>query len=173
MLCEKCGKKEAAVHYSENINGKMKNMALCLDCAKTEQITTSSMMSSFFTGTASEYLSDRQKKSPAVSKTCPVCKISYEEIRRTAKVGCAECYHTFSDELAPAIKRIHGGAVHKGTVPNSAQTVASDKEANNIEASDDSSIARLERELADAVAKENYEHAAVIRDNIRSMTENN
>ena len=29
MLCENCGKREANVRYSENINGRVKQMNLC------------------------------------------------------------------------------------------------------------------------------------------------
>ena len=34
MLCENCGKREANVRYSENINGRVKQMNLCEECSK-------------------------------------------------------------------------------------------------------------------------------------------
>ena len=34
MLCDNCGKREANVRYSENINGRVKQMNLCEECSK-------------------------------------------------------------------------------------------------------------------------------------------
>ena len=34
MLCENCGKREATVRYSENINGNKKELNLCEECSK-------------------------------------------------------------------------------------------------------------------------------------------
>ena len=39
MLCEKCKKNEAQVHYTENINGKETSMSLCHECASKMQLT--------------------------------------------------------------------------------------------------------------------------------------
>ena len=33
MLCERCGKHEANVHITKNINGKVTEMNLCSECA--------------------------------------------------------------------------------------------------------------------------------------------
>ena len=34
MLCDNCGKREANIRYTENINGKIKEMHLCDECSK-------------------------------------------------------------------------------------------------------------------------------------------
>ena len=34
MLCDNCGKREANIRYTENINGKIKEMHLCEECSK-------------------------------------------------------------------------------------------------------------------------------------------
>ena len=34
MLCDNCGKREANVRYSENINGRKKELHLCEECSK-------------------------------------------------------------------------------------------------------------------------------------------
>ena len=34
MLCDNCGKREANVRYSENINGRRKELNLCEECSK-------------------------------------------------------------------------------------------------------------------------------------------
>lgn len=34
MLCDNCGKREANVRYSENINGRKRELNLCETCSK-------------------------------------------------------------------------------------------------------------------------------------------
>ena len=39
MLCEKCKKNEATNFYHENVNGRIRTMRLCGDCAKALEET--------------------------------------------------------------------------------------------------------------------------------------
>ena len=45
---------------------------------------------------------EAKKRVPAhvrvvVDVHCPVCGASFDDIVRSGRAGCAECYHTFSD----------------------------------------------------------------------------
>ena len=81
------------------------------------------------------------------------------EIRAAGKVGCPECYEAFADFLAPTLRRLHGGAVHRGRKP--AKLTEKSKAENEI--------SRLEGELKDCLQREDYEKAAVLRDTIREL----
>ena len=50
MLCERCGKNEANVHITKNINGRVTQMNLCSECAESSGEITSfnDMFSDFF-----------------------------------------------------------------------------------------------------------------------------
>ena len=50
MLCERCGKHEANVHITKNINGKVTEMNLCSECANRsgEMISFDGMFRDFF-----------------------------------------------------------------------------------------------------------------------------
>ena len=50
MLCERCGKNEANVHITKNINGRVSEMNLCSECADAsgERISFDGMMRDFF-----------------------------------------------------------------------------------------------------------------------------
>ena len=37
---------------------------------------------------------------------CPVCGASLSDISDTGKVGCADCYKTFLNQLMPSIQRM-------------------------------------------------------------------
>lgn len=91
------------------------------------------------------------------SHVCPTCGISEEEVARSGRVGCADCYREFAALLAPYIRRIHGPAAHAGRVP--AQVAASPARRR----------AALEREMKDAIAAQNFERAAEIRDELKAL----
>ena len=38
MKCEKCGKNEATMYYKETVNGVTREMHLCPECAKKENL---------------------------------------------------------------------------------------------------------------------------------------
>ena len=93
------------------------------------------------------------------SKRCPNCGATLEEIRQTGLVGCAKCYETFAPELSGTIERIHGASAHVGKIPSTSRT------AVQLEGR----ISELKTRLAKAVADQNFEQAAVLRDQIRDL----
>ncbi len=172
MLCEKCGQKEATCYYRENVNGKVKTCKLCSDCATAMQKSGElgglfgedpfGKMMSLFSGddffgsllTTPQNPMEREKP-----KTCPLCGSAFPTLVKTGKAGCPECYSTFAEELAPSIRRIHGSAGHTGRAPARFQAENEKKQK----------IAALEAELKAAVQAEEYEKAAQIRDNLKSL----
>lgn len=146
MKCEKCGKYEANTYYEENINGQVKHMHLCADCASNMHINQSfaPLLSNFFDFVpAAVYAQPRQ---------CPVCGQTENTLRQSGTVGCAHCYDTFSDILLPYIRQIHGADRH----------ICADTSAPNP-------VASLKQQLSQAISSENYEEAARLRDEIRRM----
>lgn len=103
------------------------------------------------------FLPELQKMRARQNHTCPVCGISEAEVARTGRVGCAECYREFEALLAPYIRRIHGVSAHAGRVP---ARVAESPERRRL---------ALEREMKEAIAAQNFERAAEIRDELRAM----
>ena len=170
MLCEKCKKRTATVFYNENINGKVRSFSLCSDCAakmreKGELQDITSMVGSF-----ADPFSEMQDHFfgsffglPALSvgrsKSCPTCKTTYEELAATGLVGCPDCYKTFERELESTIGAAQGTTQHKGRVP------ARDRAKKKLE----DKLQELRKKLDSAIEKEEYEEAAKLRDEIRSL----
>jgi protein arginine kinase activator len=91
--------------------------------------------------------------------TCPNCGVSFADIRQTGKLGCSECYKVYEQELEPTLKRIHGSSQHFGKIPSrGGEKVLLRKE-----------IDELKVRLQEAVAQEEYEKAAEIRDRIKEL----
>lgn len=164
MLCQNCGKNEATTHIKQIINGDMAESHLCSDCAS--HLGYSDMFSGFginLSGLFGGLLGDMLPSvSAGKSPRCPKCGTSFEEIVRSGKVGCADCYRTFYDKLLPSIQRIHGKIKHSGKVTNSAPV-------EPAEETTEEKIEKLKAAMNEAVAKQEFETAAKIRDEIKAL----
>ncbi len=166
MLCEKCGKNEATVMYKESVNGKTSSYALCSECASRLGIlgTTKKVgvdpfenMSSLF-GTLFG-ISPYKSHTSVEEKKCGLCGATFRELAADGMVGCPNCYREFADELSETIAKIHGCSHHTGGAPS--EFAAHRERKRELE--------ETERLLREAVAAEEYEKAATLRDKLREL----
>ncbi len=158
-ICEHCGKQLAEVFYQENRNGKVKEMSLCGDCAKKLGVTGHFAQEDLF---ASFPLFSGITREIKKEKSCPVCGKSLSHIQKSGKFGCSVCYDTFGEALdfSPFV-----GTGYQGeplTKPRKKE------EPKTEETGKAESTEALRKELKRAVAEENYEKAAQLRDEIRA-----
>ena len=150
MLCEKCGKNNATVLYTQIINGKKSSLNLCSACSSGESIFDNfGSLLSFGTRT------------DARQTVCPICGMTLSEFARKGKMGCGKCYETFRAQAKSMLQKIHGTSVHTET-KNEAPAPETKKEEK-------SELDILKDNLKEAINTENYEEAAKIRDEIRAI----
>lgn len=181
MLCDNCGKREANVRYSENINGKTKELNLCEECSKKLGITGMDFnmpidFSSFF----GEFMEDFTTPefmplfNEVKSLKCKNCGYTFEDVVNKGKLGCASCYDVFENKLDPIIKKIQGANRHVGRMrkgldePNFKEKNIKKEESSEINLNK-TEIERLQKELKEAIKEERYEDAAKIRDEIKKI----
>lgn len=159
MLCQ-CGEREATIHEVIIRAGKKVERHLCEVCAKRAGMDV---------GTAA---------APVVAKvtvvqgpTCESCGTSISEFKHTGLLGCAACYRRFETQLTPLLERAHeGGTHHVGKVPK--RQLESTARAGAQESLLGDAVERaarlglLRQQLEEAVQAEQYERAAMIRDEI-------
>ena len=111
MLCDNCGKREANVRYSENINGRKKELNLCEECSHKlgiDQMDFSMPIdfSNFFEGFMDNFGSNEFMPMLSDLKTlrCNSCGYTFDDIANTGRLGCKDCYSVFEDRLDPIIK---------------------------------------------------------------------
>jgi len=92
--------------------------------------------------------------------TCPNCGITFKDFRSTGRLGCPQDYEVFRTQLVPLLENIHGEQKHQGKTPRRKSPVT--KTAANA-------LGGLRRQLQGAIAREDYELAAQLRDKIRGM----
>ena len=156
MLCQSCKKRQATVYYTETINGVTRQVALCDSCAgHTAPFGGFDLFGSLFSGS---------HQPPAPTKRCTLCGSTYREIAERGKLGCAQCYTVFAEELAATLSDMHGADaryVGRGELPQ-AEPPAPPK-------AEDPALQEKRAELARAVENEDYERAAILRDEIRAL----
>lgn len=156
MLCQRCKKNDATVHIKQTINGVKTELMLCSECAEKENAYSffpEDLFSGFF---ADSILGTRRAEE---QRKCPKCGISRRELAASGRAGCAQCYEFFAPELEKIIYGIHGNAKHTGSVPGTHTEQL--KKRKEIEA--------LKKEQSEAIAEQNYEKAAELRDKIREL----
>ncbi len=156
-ICQSCKQAKATVHITDVPEKRERH--LCEECAEREGVivkqtyqTTNAILQEFIKqktgiGTADEHV-------------CPKCGMTFKEFRTKGLLGCPYDYEAFRSLLVPLIERAHqGGTHHLGKVPTTSDRTLK-KQAG---------LRKLRRELQEAIEQENYEHAARVRDQLRTL----
>lgn len=172
MLCQSCGKHAATTHIKSYVNGQLTELHLCPSCAKEQGYTAGFSDWSALLGGLLGIHEPQQPQRQEV-KRCPGCGASYQEIAQSAKMGCAECYKTFRAQLLPVIQKIHGSAQHKGKSPGgSALRVTGKQSLVLAEQPKLSPVEEKKRLMQKAIEAQDFEQAAVLRDEIKELEKN-
>ncbi|MBN2295990.1 MAG: UvrB/UvrC motif-containing protein [Pirellulales bacterium] len=167
MKCQKCDK-PATFHITELTGGKPQELHLCEDHAR-EYLTQSNDEQSTV-GSMAAVLAQQMAQQMAVGQTaeelaqldqqvCPVCGISFYEFRSQGRLGCPFDYTCFKKQLEPLILNIHGETEHVGKRPSRGVSGSESR----------TQLIRLRREMKEAVAREDYERASELRDEIQRI----
>jgi protein arginine kinase activator len=159
MKCENCGENPAKVHMTEIVNETEKvERHLCEKCAQKLGYTIPQYsISELLAGIAKSQLAGAKAGAPDVK--CDSCGITFAEFQSSGRFGCAEDYDVFEDFLEGSLKRYHDATQHVGKIPPAGED--SRKRAATLRA--------LRGQLREAVAREDYEQAAGLRDEIAGV----
>lgn len=160
--CDKCDR-PATIHLTEIVNGQKMEKHLCEDCAEAEGITIkanipiSQLLEDFVLQTVGE---GESEGTPSAPLTCEVCGMTFSEFREKGQLGCPNDYEAFSEQLLPMLARAQdGNTQHVGKTPRRAGSAQQKQMA----------ILRLRSQLKNAIASEQYERAAQLRDQIKQL----
>jgi len=160
MKCDVCKEAEATVHLTQIVSGAMQKIDLCEDCAKTKGVSdpTGFSLADMLLGLGHEAIAAVSAPTGAEAR-CAVCGMTQSDFRKSGRLGCAQCYETFGEMLAPLLKSMHKGEQHVGKSP--ANPIDNAEVAEQLKS--------LRHELDQAIKEENFEAAAEIRDRIRRL----
>jgi protein arginine kinase activator len=157
MLCCICKEKEAKVHYTKIEGDKMQKVDMCEECARAKGINdpTSFSLADLLLGLGASHEIEQATRGAEVK--CPRCGFSQADFKKAGRLGCPECYKTFGEALEGLLKTMHKGTRHVGKVP------ASLRQSRDLS----ERLKTLHKRLSKAVEEEDFEEAAILRDEIK------
>ena len=160
--CQKCSK-AATYHITDIERGKPREYHLCDEHARRLLTPTEDSPALSVTELAVGIIKGAtpasREPSPADRQTCPLCQLTFLEFRNSGRLGCPHDYKVFHDELMPLLENIHEVVEHGGKVPKRAPGTSQSQ----------TELIDLRNQLKRAVAAEDYEEAARLRDAVRGL----
>lgn len=181
MMCEDCGQNEAVCTVAVMAGTQVMHRRLCQACMAKASMSIASgnlgsvlgaIMAAARNAAQQAAMQNKQpastKERPAIkalpelpgeAEACPQCGMTYHTFRTEARLGCAACARAFRQTLMVAARRDGVPLQHTGRKPlTSSEAVRS--RARQME---------LQRQMDEAIEREDYETAARIRDTLRAL----
>ena len=160
MLCDICKKNVATVHLTQMVEGKTKKVDLCEACSKEKGVDdpTGFSLADLLLGLGAAQEIE-QASAGGGEIRCPHCGFTQADFKKAGRLGCSECYKVFAEGLESLLKSMHKGTKHVGKVPQvfrQTQDLA-DK------------LKSLQKKLEKAIANEDFETAATLRDEVKAL----
>lgn len=170
MVCQSCQERPASLHFTKTINGEKTELHLCDKCAQEKgehymfsqhpDFSIGNLLGGLLNQSAPFSSQPAHQYPQQKVLKCENCQTTFQQFVNKGKFGCAHCYEAFQNQLTPILKRLqNGNNVHTGKIPERiGGTLYLKKE-----------ITELKTRLQEAIAQEEFESAADIRDQIRSL----
>lgn len=174
MKCEICRKAEAEKAITVTENGVEKELYVCSACAEAKKQGKTAKAKPPRTGRPGvTIVGGENVPQPLVEefvkatlgfmkgmadadedkrRTCPVCGATWDSVKASGRLGCPSCWKTFAREVRGEFLAAEYGPVHMGAAP-SVEVLPDARSARRV----------LERQLEDAIAREDYRLAAEIK----------
>ena len=160
MLCEECKVNEATYTLSVMMGDEVTTRHLCGDCMARMNMTLSTgNIKNLLSSILSAITGNDTSAAPQEEVVCPRCHTTLSQFTQTGHLGCPGCYEAFREQLQPMLLQIHGRVQHAGRQPlctEDAQRTRTRQE-------------QLTRLMEQAVALEDFETAAQLRDQLRAL----
>lgn len=144
MTCQNCHEEEATVVITKIVGEQHTITHLCKGCANDLGGAGGVAISMQLLTTDTD-----------ATEACESCGKTFAAFKKSGLFGCADCYVQFEAHLPKLFKRVQGVTEHAGDVPETPVD----------------SVASLEASLSEAVACEDFEKAATIRDRLAALRE--
>jgi protein arginine kinase activator len=158
MQCCVCKEREAKVHLTQIVGDKMQKVDLCEECAKQKGVNDPAgfSLADLLLGLGASQ--EMEQAAGSSDLKCPHCGFTQADFKKAGRLGCSECYVTFADGLEGLLKSMHKGIKHLGKIPQALQQSRDISEK----------LKALQKKLDKAVADEDFEQAAQVRDEIKA-----
>jgi protein arginine kinase activator len=160
LECSEC-KKSLKIRYTEIVGKETTVMGMCPDCPILRRRLQGS----------GEECNEYEPEGRKAGLCCGNCGTTLETVRMGNPLGCGECYNVFADVIIQDLTKANrigkrsldlrtGESLHVG------RSVGEQSEVNLS-----ARLVALHEALNETLNKEDYEQAALLRDQIKAITE--
>ncbi len=160
MLCDQCKERDAVVHLTKIVENAVTQLHLCERCAAEQGIETTVSAPKHPLGEFLQAVQQQTQQLPGDSARCAYCGMSLRDFRASGRLGCAQCYGAFENSLRDLLRRVHGSARHVGRAYEVPDPALLERDAT---------LGDLRTKLQEAIRREEFETAAALRDQIRTL----
>lgn len=168
MICQRCNQNPATLHFTKIINGEKTEIHLCDHCAQEKgemfmfngdsAFSINNLLASFLN--MNPTFQTKETFQPEELVQCDKCSMTLQQFVKVGRFGCSHCYEAFKHHLVPIFKKLHSGnSEHNGKVPLRTGGFIHYKKQ----------IQELKIVLQKLIAEEEFEKAAEVRDQIRTL----
>lgn len=152
-MCDNCDVRTAQVTFQVAFGGKKVVRNYCPQCA-------AKLRRGDVLGIQLAVVNSLPPEQVENVPACPKCGMTMERVQKTGRMGCAACYRAFSGLTEELLKKLNG--TERQLAENIMETPVMSEEQQRLRT--------LREELAQAVSIENYERAAMLRDEINGLS---
>jgi protein arginine kinase activator len=160
MLCDQCRERDAVLNLTQIVENAVTQLHLCEKCAAERGIETTVSMPKHPLGEFLQAVQQQALQLPGDAARCAYCGTSLRDFRASGRLGCAQCYGAFEQSLRDLLRRVHGSAKHVGRRYEVANPHLLERDA---------ALSELRDRLQRAIESEEFETAATLRDQIRTL----
>lgn len=149
------------MHFTQIVNNEVSTFHLCEGCAAEKGMEPGLGAGDFpLASFLAQMGASRQSDAGEAPGSCTYCGLHLEEFKKAGRLGCPHCYVTFEPHLRGLLRRLHGSTQHVGKIYLPPDPTEAERKER---------LAGLRRRLDRAVDEEDFERAALLRDQIRSL----
>jgi protein arginine kinase activator len=152
------------------LNGQKVELHLCQECAfKIDNpemlVSLESIFKGFLDQLNTKYFAPgtapgaKKHTVRPPAKVCSRCGMTFNKFKTGGRLGCDVCYISFAKEVEALLKNVQGSTRHEGKYPRRMGAGILNKRQ----------VSELRAQLKKSVEDENYEEAARLRDEIRTL----
>lgn len=157
--CRRCSK-PATLHITEIHDAQAVAIHLCDTCAReyldSDEAEAAANPAAELAAKIDELVAEGDDD---INVECSNCGLSFSGFREQGRLGCPTCYDEFRADLMPLLENIHEESDHRGKRPRHNPELSAEQ----------AELIQLRAEQKEAIAQEDYETAAQLRDRIAEI----
>lgn len=158
LECTEC-KKKIAVRYTEMANGQVHETSMCNDCPELQKKLKRISLSS-----------EGDKEQAKTGLACGDCGTTLAAVKVGNPLGCSHCYEVFSETIIYEMYSMGKFPLNLNT-ENKAESLHIGRSPGEIiEVNHSLRLVALNEALKETLSREDYEQAALLRDQINELT---